>query len=132
MESLIYKIILVCLLSAALILSIKNVIPSYAPLISLASGVFCFFVLAPYIKKLVSLIDAIGEKIVGVDNYIAVSIKIVGISLVCEFASQMCCDMGEGYLSTKIDFAGKIIIVCMCAPEFLNLISTVVDMIAAI
>ena len=36
------------------------------------------------------------------------------------------------YLSAKIDFTGKIIIVSLCAPEFINLISTVVDMINAI
>ncbi len=132
MENLIYKIILVCILSGTLILTIKTIIPYYAPLISLACGMFCFFILSPHIKKLAALINSIGQKIVGLDQYIAVSVKIVGISLVCEFASQMCCDMGEGYLSHKIDFAGKIIIVCLCAPEFLNLISTVVDMINAI
>jgi len=63
------------------------------------------------------------------EKYVAVTVKIVGIALVCEFASQMCSDMGESYLAAKIDFCAKIFIISLCAPEFLKLINTVVDMI---
>ncbi len=132
MENIIYKIIFACVLSGALILSIKTIIPSFAPLLSLVCGMFCIYVLAPNIKKLISVFDTIGQKISDADNYISITVKIVGVSLICEFASQMCSDMGENYLSAKIDFTGKIIIVSLCAPEFINLISTVVDMINAI
>ena len=40
--------------------------------------------------------------------------------------------MGEGYLSAKIEFAGKIIIFCMIIPELMMIIETVTEMIMII
>lgn len=125
----IYKIIFVCMFTAITVLLIKNISPSYAPMLSIAAGLICFFMLMPYIKTIFDLIKSMSSRANGLETCVTTTLKIAGISVLCEFAAQACADAGESYLAAKIDFAGKILIVCICAPEFLNLINTVVGLI---
>lgn len=126
----IYKIIFVCVFTAIAILLIKNISPSYAPILAIAAGLICFFMLMPYIKTTFDLIKSMSSRTEGLESCVITTLKIAGISVLCEFAAQACSDAGEGYLAAKIDFAGKISIVCICVPEFLNLINTVVGLIS--
>ena len=113
-------------------LTIKNLIPSFAPLLLIASGVVCFLFCIPYIESLLDYIRELSSRVDDANKYVGVTTKIVVVASFCEFSSQICADAGENYLSSKIEFAGKIFIVSLCAPEFLKLISVVIDMIDSI
>ncbi len=129
MNNLIFKTIIICVLSAFLISTIRSVMPTFVPVLLISSGIVCFCLSVPYIENMILIIKSISGKLDGSNNQAVVAVKIAGTALVCEFASQMCLDMGEKYLSSRIDFVGKFIVISMCAPAFLNLINTVIDMI---
>ncbi len=129
MISIVYKIILICIFSAIVSILLKNSMPAFTPVITLAGGIACFYLILPYIKKVFDLISGISKSVFGAENYVSITIKIVGISLLCEFAAQSCSDMGENTLAAKIGFAGKIVILCISAPEFLKLVNKVINLI---
>lgn len=132
MVSAIYKIAFLCVFSAVIILTVKNIIPSFVPALTVITGIVCISIIFPYIKSIFDLINSMSDAVSGLDECITITVKIVAISLLCEFAAQTCSDAGENFLAAKIDFAGKIIILCICAPEFLNLINTVIGLIGTL
>lgn len=62
-------------------------------------------------------------------NYISALIKIIGIAYICEFASQICIDAGEGAIAKKIELSGKILIVSCSIPILNDLLELVLTLI---
>jgi hypothetical protein len=56
-------------------------------------------------------------------------IKVVIIAVACEFASQLCLDVGEKFLSSQVCFAGKIAIIGIVSTDIFNFISYLVELI---
>ena len=129
MISIVYKIIFICVFSAITSIIVKNSMPAFSPVIMLSSGIVCFYLMLPYLKKVFDVISNISKNVFGAENYVSITIKIVGISLLCEFAAQLCSDMGENTLASKIGFAGKIVILCISVPEFFKLVNKVVNLV---
>ena len=129
MISIVYKIIFICVFSAIVSIILKNSMPAFSPVIIMSSGIVCFYLTLPYLKRVFDVISNISKSVFGAENYVSITIKIVGISLLCEFAAQSCSDMGENTMAAKIGFAGKIVILCISAPEFLNLINKVINLV---
>lgn len=61
--------------------------------------------------------------------YLETILKIIGIAYIAEFASQITKDAGQGSLSSKIELAGKIIILAMAIPILTVMIETILNLI---
>ena len=69
--------------------------------------------------KLSAIIDLLTNlsKKSGINaQYVAILLKISGIAILSEFAVSVCKDLGETAVATKIDLAGKIIIISISIP----------------
>ena len=88
----------------------------------------CLFL--PFIlARLSQVIDYIN-KITGYINinaeYISIILKMLGISYICEFSSNICKDAGYGAISSQIELAGRIAMVVMSLPVLFHVIDMVV------
>ncbi len=61
--------------------------------------------------------------------YLETILKIIGIAYIAEFASQITKDAGQGALASKVELAGKILILAMAVPILTVLIETIIAMI---
>ncbi len=61
--------------------------------------------------------------------YLETILKIIGIAYIAEFASQITKDAGQGTLASKIELAGKIIILAMAIPILTVMIETILNLI---
>lgn len=61
--------------------------------------------------------------------YLETILKIIGVAYVAEFASQITKDAGQGTLASKIELAGKIIILAMAIPILTVMIETILNLI---
>lgn len=61
--------------------------------------------------------------------YIETILKIIGIAYIAEFASQITKDAGQGAIASKIEMAGKILILAMAIPILTVLIETIIALI---
>ena len=129
MISIVYKTIFICVFGAIVSIVLKNSMPAFSPVIILSSGIACFYLILPYVKRVFDVISDVSKSVLGAEHYVNITIKIVVISLLCEFAAQSCSDMGENTMAAKIGFAGKVVILCIGAPEFLKLINKVINLV---
>ena len=132
MADVVWKIIGICILCSATVLILKDILPSYVPVVTISTGALCWYIIFPYIKSVLLSVQNLSDAFYDLSDYFVITSKIIGISVLCQFACELCDDMGQGYLSSKIEFGGKLIIITICIPEFLNLINTIVGMINSI
>lgn len=125
----IFKIVGIGLSAAVLAMFIKSWRGEIAILISIAATAIMFFMAVPYLKALFEMFRDISNRI-GIDvKYISLILKVIGIAYVAEFGAELCRDSGESALASKIEFAGKIMIVTLSMPvlySFLEIIESVI------
>lgn len=125
----ILQIAIIAITASILAVTLKSERPEFSILISVAAGIMIFFVSSTYLKSVLNVLNEITEKI-NVDlSFIEIILKIVSISYICEFSSQICKDAGEGAIASKVELAGKILILFTSAPVMLSLLELLTDII---
>lgn len=106
-------------------LFVKEMKAPYGTLISLAVCILLFFF---SITKLEYLTDAMGriEDYISLDSsYIKVLLKIIGITYLADFSSNLCKDAGYSAVAGQIEVFGKLAILGLGMPMLLALLDTV-------
>ncbi len=125
----IIKISAFALVAAVLSVTIKGQKPEIAIMISIAAGAMILAVASKYLKDIFEVLNYITSKIDLDLSFIEIILKIVAIAYVCEFSSQVCKDAGEGAIASKIELAGKILILFTSAPMILSLLDLLTKII---
>ncbi|OPJ56939.1 stage III sporulation protein AD [Alkalithermobacter paradoxus] len=123
------RLIGTAILGITLSMLFKKDRPEVSMFIGLITGVGIFL---GALHKLSFIIDSIRSLTSKVHiNYIYLStiLKVVGISYLIEFAIQICKDAGEGAIASKLEFAGKVIILTMSFPIMLSILETIINII---
>jgi stage III sporulation protein AD len=83
----------------------------------------------PPLAGLIALIASITGYLSSGQEYVLVVVQIIGIAYVAEFGAQICSDAGEGSIASKIELAGKILIMGVAAPIIISLVEQVIAII---
>ncbi len=113
------------IISVILTLTIKKENPQISILISIAAGIIIFANVVPRIEVVLDIINEISNKFETQSKYVKLVIKIIGIAYISQFASQICIDAGERAISSKIELAGKVMIMVIAAPVLLSIIELI-------
>ena len=118
-------LIAVALLATVMSVMIKKYNPEYSIFISIVAGIFilCLVLaeLTPSIQKINGLIAASGVS----SEHAKILFKVLGVCFFVQFASDSCSDAGESSLASKIELAGKVLIITMALPLFEQVIQIV-------
>ena len=99
---------------AAIIL--KEYKPAFAVIIGMITSAVIFFFSLTEIRYVFDVIDTISQHLSLDSSYIKTVIRIIGISYLTCFGSEICRDAGQNAIAQKIDFAGKVIIIATSIP----------------
>ncbi|MBR5156027.1 MAG: stage III sporulation protein AD [Clostridia bacterium] len=125
----IFKIVGIGLAAAVLAVFIKNWKPELAMQVSLIATVIIFASFLPYLKTLIDMLRDISTQ-AGIEaRYISIVLKVIGIAYVAQFASELCQDAGESAIASKIEVAGKVIIMTISMPVIYSLLEVVNEII---
>ena len=118
-------LIAIVLLATTLSVMIKKYNPEYSIFISIIAGIFILCMIlsefTPSIQKINELISTSGIS----SEYAKILFKTLGICFLVQFASDSCNDAGESSLASKIELAGKVLIITMALPLFEQVIKIV-------
>jgi stage III sporulation protein AD len=125
----IFKVVGMAIITAILVIVIRQEKPELAYLLSLFSGISIFLLLMGEIKTIVRLIEDLAYKAQIDIIYFNTILRIMGIAYIGEFGAQITKDAGESALAGKIELATKIIIMFMALPVMITLIETIIELI---
>ena len=125
----IFQIVAIGIIAAILSVLIKNKKPEIGMYIGLVAGIIIFLFMVPRIQSVIEILGRLSNRI-NIDSiYLSIVLKIVGIAYIAEFGAQICRDAGEGVIASKIEFAGKILIMVMAVPILVSLMDLIINII---
>ncbi len=121
----IIKIAMIGLSAVLLAIQIKGGRPEYEIFVTMGACLCIFFFL---VTKLQVVMDAINQmqSYIRLDaKYVAVLLKMIGITYVAEFSSNLCKDAGYQAVAGQIEMFGKLSILVISMPVLLALLETI-------
>jgi stage III sporulation protein AD len=109
----IFKIILIGFLGTIFCVVLKETRKDIAIIVALATVAIIMLFGINYMTQIVDVIKQLANKAGLPDNFLSIILKIIGIAYIVEFASDICKDAGQEAISSKIQFAGKCVILTM-------------------
>jgi stage III sporulation protein AD len=127
---LIIKIILIALLGSVCSILIKPIKFEFSVIIIICTGILILFQVMDYFVQIINFLTDL-TLITGVEPEIfSIILKIVGIGYLIEFSSALCNDAGLSAISTKLEFAGKVIILFISLPIIQMLIDIISELLS--
>ncbi|MFD3258713.1 stage III sporulation protein AD [Paenibacillus lentus] len=119
------------LIATILILTIKEQKPMFAFLIAIATGIMIFMYLVGKIGGIIEVLEQLAESSGVQMIYLKTILKIIGIAYIAEFGAQIVRDAGQESIASKIELAGKILIMVLAIPIISIIIETVMRILPA-
>ena len=57
--------------------------------------------------------------------YFKIVIKVIGIAYITQFSVELARDAGEGAIAKKLEFAGKVSVLCIIMPTVIDLLEVI-------
>lgn len=98
-------------------------------LVMLVAGVGIFLYMIGQLSEVIVFIKDIANK-ASIDTvYIGIVLKILAIAYITSFCSEICKDSGAGSIGTKVEFAGKIMILGLAIPILMAVLDSILQIL---
>lgn len=125
----IFKVVGFSIVSVVLIVLLKEEKKEMALLLTIVSGIcillFALSKITPIIDMLNTLIDSSGIN----KDFLVIILKITGIAYLVEFGKNICIDAQQSAIATKLEIAGKVIIVSLSLPLIATLVNVLTGLV---
>ncbi len=125
----IVKVIGLAFVSIIVISMVKSQKPEFATYASLIGGAIILFMIIGELAPIVTLLKNLSDKLGVSSKFLEILLKITGIAYLTEFGSNVCKDAGEAAISSKVELAGKVLIISLSIPILLTLIETLLELV---
>lgn len=117
------------IVSTAFVIILKQYRPEFAFSAALAAGIILlFFSVSCFTEIIKTINNFIDISNAGKEKY-EILIKCLGICMVTKIASETCKDCGENSIASKIDLAGKAVVLTFSMPLFQEVIFIIKDLL---
>lgn len=123
------KVVGVSIFAVIMIIILKNYRPEMALVLSIITGIG---IMLYAISKMSSVINVLNDLVSksGVNtDFLLIIIKVIGIAYIVEFGKNVCIDAGQSSIATKLEMAGKVVIVVLTIPLISSLVNVLVGLV---
>lgn len=121
----IFQVVAIGIVSSILAVTVKKYSPQISIVITIAAGVLIFIMAVPQLKIVLDMLHSISQNVDLNEIYISIVLKIIAIAYIAEFGVQICKDTGENTIASKIEFAGKVLIIVVSSPIIVALLELI-------
>ena len=113
------KVIGIAFLSVIIISIVKQSRPEFIVYVSIIGGAIILYLVISELTPIISLLQ----------NLFSILLKITGIAYLTEFGANVCKDSGETAIASKVELAGKVLIIGLSIPILTTLMETLLKLI---
>ncbi|MTI94897.1 MAG: stage III sporulation protein AD [Firmicutes bacterium] len=121
----IMQVVALAVVATILVIVIRQEKPELAFQVSMAAGLLIFALVAWKLLEVISYLERLALQADLNMVFLGTLLRIIGISYMAEFGSQVCRDAGEGAIATKVELAGKVLIILLALPIITTIFDTV-------
>lgn len=119
------KVAVIGIAAVLLALPFKNGKSEYSIMITMAACLLIFVIALAKISDMAEIIRRLETYMQGGNAYVTILMKMLGITFVAEFTSDMCQDAGYGAIAGQVELMGKLVVLVVSLPILLSLLDTV-------
>lgn len=123
------KIIALGLVGTVFSVLLKKENPQIAMLTAAATGILIFLMLCSPLGELIVLLRETAAQAGVAEGYFMIVLKVIGVAYLTQFGAQLCADAGESAIASKIELAGKVLMMTATAPVLTGLLETVMELV---
>ncbi len=105
----------------------KLVKPEFSVYLGFTGTLLVFFCIVDKIRAVVEHIQNFQKYIPIESTYFSILLKMIGITYITEFSSDICKDAGYGALANQIGIAGKVTLISLSIPAITSLFTCVME-----
>lgn len=108
----------------------KNALPAYASLITMAVGLMILGLAVGKVRVLFQTIETIRQSLPVDGGFVTVLLKMVGITYIGQFSSAICKDAGYEVIGSQIELFCRLSVMVLSMPVLLALLETIQEFLA--
>lgn len=125
----IMRIVAVGIVAAVLAVLLREERPEIAVMVSIVTGLVIFVFIISKLNSVIIVLKYFAGK-ANIDVlYFSTILKVIAIAYITEFGAQICRDAGEGSIASKIELAGKVLIMVIAIPILAALMDIMIKII---
>lgn len=117
------------IIASILAIIVKQQKAEFGVHIGIAAGIIIFLMIIGKMAGVLEVFRSIAEKANINFIYINIIMKIIAISYISEFGMQVCKDAGENAIASKIELAGKVLIMVAATPIITALLELITQIL---
>ncbi|MEW6725315.1 MAG: stage III sporulation protein AD [Bacillota bacterium] len=125
----IFQVLGFTLITLVLLLVLRQTNPSASTLVGVVAGVTLLLLAVSQLRAIVGVFGDLAARAGVSQVYVATVLKVIGIAYLTEFGAQICRDAGEGALGSKVELAGKVLILVLAIPIVLAVLDTILKIL---
>lgn len=110
------KIFAVGIIGTLLYTLVKQYKPEYAPAVQTGTVLVIFIFAVSYISVIFSELKGFAEAYGIESGFIGAMVKALGVAVISQVTADLCRDNGNSSAGTKIEFAGRLLIITIILP----------------
>ena len=118
-----------CLLAGAMVMILRQMQPQAAALLSVAFGVLLVGAVLGQIAGYIETVQGFLNALELDAQYVKIMVKSMGVVLVTQLAVQACEDMDASSIARRAEFVGRLALLSVAVPVFLELTQMAVDVL---
>jgi stage III sporulation protein AD len=125
----IVRIVGLGLVSAVLLTVVRKQKPEIAVVLSMVAGVLIVLTVVGRLFQVVAVFQELGDRANLPVPYMGTVLKVIGIAYIADFGAQVLDDAGEKAVASKVEMAGKVLIVVLAVPVVLGILDAVLGLV---
>ncbi|GFI61724.1 hypothetical protein IMSAG049_00887 [Clostridiales bacterium] len=124
----IIKITAIGIIGAVLSVTVREYKKEFSVFIGIGTGIAIVYMLLESMTRIKNLFSAMINEAGINGEYVSIMVRVIIIAYICEFAVQFCGDAGEKAIGSKIELAGRLLILTASLPIIENLFALIVNL----
>lgn len=121
----IIKVGMLGIVGVLLAIQFKSIKAEYSVYIGFVIAILVFGYVLRQVGAVMNQMDFLLKYLGGAQGYLAVLLKVIGITYICEFSAGMCKDAGFNSVSDQIEILGKLSVMFAGLPILFALIEQI-------
>jgi stage III sporulation protein AD len=121
----IIKIVAFAFMALFIVLIFKGKRDDLAIQVSIVAGILIFLFMISKLTIIMGFLQTLANKASIDVVYLNTVFKILGIAYLASFCSEICKDAGESSIASKVEFAGKILILVLAIPILMAVMQSI-------
>lgn len=118
----IIKVGILGIVGVLIAITLKSQKPEYCIYMGLALGILIFCYALKELEAVLAEFELVRKYLGQGEKYLAILLKVIGITYICEFSAGICKDAGFGTVAQQIEVLGKVSVMIAGIPIMLAVI----------